>query len=177
MDLTNVAGAVILAGLIATGSNFVISLVSGGEHELAEHAYPIATVTTASEPAAEEAAPEEDVMTLMAAADPASGAKVLKKCTACHTADKGGANKIGPNLWGVVGRSIAGHSGFSYSGALTEKSGETWTFENLDAYLTSPKGWAPGTKMAFAGLKKASDRAKLIAHLRTLSDDPVPLPE
>lgn len=176
MDLTNVAGAVILAGLIASGSSFVVSLVSGGPQELEENAYPIAVATTEEAPAAEEAAPEEDVMTLLAAADPASGEKVVKKCTACHTVEQGGANKVGPNLWGILGRDIAGHEGYSYSDALAGTEGD-WTYENLDAFLAAPKEWAPGTKMAFAGLKKASDRAELIAFLRTLSDDPVPLPE
>lgn len=113
----------------------------------------------------------------LAAADPAAGEKVARKCKACHTFTEGGANKIGPHLWDVVGRPIAGVEDFSYSDALGEKSGETWDFANLNDFLTDPKAWAKGTKMAFAGISKDSDRDNLLAYLRSLSNDPVPLPE
>jgi len=100
---------------------------------------------------------------------------VFKKCKACHTADQGGPNRVGPNLWNVVGGPKAHAEDFSYSDAITGLGGE-WTYADLDAYLTKPKDFAPGTKMTFAGLKKPKDRAAVISYLRTLSDSPKPLP-
>ncbi len=117
------------------------------------------------------------VTALLAAADPAAGAKAVKKCAACHTLDKGGKHRLGPNLWDLVDRPIGSAVGYKYSDALNSKSGETWNYDNLDAFLTKPKGWAPGTKMSFAGIKKPGQRADLIAHLRSLSDNPAALPE
>ena len=122
------------------------------------------------------AAPAADFKTLLASADPAAGEKVFGKCKACHNTEKGGANQVGPNLWGVVGRPIAQHEGFSYSQALSSHAGGTWTYDELNSYLTSPKAWAPGTKMTFAGLSKPEERANVIAYLRTRSDSPPPLP-
>ena len=87
----------------------------------------------------------------------------------------GGANRIRPNLWDVVGRDIAGVEGFRYSNALSGKDGD-WTFDNLEGFLAGPRDWAPGTSMSYAGVRKEDDLANLIAWLRTLSDDPVPLP-
>ena len=99
---------------------------------------------------------------------------------ACHTAEKGGPNKVGPNLWDIVNRPIASHEGFAYSGAMKEFSqGGTvhWDYEHLDHFLLSPKGLVKGTAMGFAGVKKTQDRADLVAYLHTLSDNPAPLPE
>ena len=106
----------------------------------------------------------------------ARGEKVAKKCSACHDVKDGGPHKIGPNLWDIVGKPIASREGFAYSEALTALSDKTWNFETLDAYLTKPKAFAPGTKMSFAGLRKPEDRAALLRYLRELSDRPVPLP-
>jgi cytochrome c len=114
---------------------------------------------------------------LLAAADPEAGAKVARKCAACHSFEQGGPNKIGPNLYGVIGGPVAHRDDYSYSQALQDKAGETWSYANLDAYLESPKDFAPGNKMTFAGLKKPEDRAALLAYLRTFSDNPPPLPE
>ena len=130
--------------------------------------------------AARDAEPAEapmDVAALLAAADPAAGAKAVRRCTACHTLDKGGKHRLGPNLWNLVGRPVGSAAGYGYSDALKAKSGETWSYDNLDAFLTRPKDWAPGTKMSFAGIKKPGQRADLIAHLRSLSDNPAALPE
>lgn len=112
---------------------------------------------------------------LLAAADPAAGEKDIRKCAVCHSFEQGGAAKLGPPLWGVLGRKIASVDGFRYSDALVSKEG-TWDYDKLDAFLTDPRKWAPGTKMAFAGVKKPAERADIIAYLRSLSDNPEPLP-
>ena len=124
----------------------------------------------------ETAAPAaQDLSVLLAAATPESGAKAFKKCKACHTTKSGGANRVGPNLWDVVGRAKAGASGYSYSAAL-KKLGGAWSYEDLDGFLTKPKSYLPGTKMSFAGMKKAKARAAVIFYLRSLSESPKPLP-
>lgn len=123
---------------------------------------------------------EESIIPLLAGASIENGQAQEKKCSACHTIEKGGANKTGPNLYGVVGRPIASHEGFAYSAAIKEFSqggSLHWDYEHLDKFLTSPKGLVKGTAMGFAGIKKTQDRADLIAYLRTLSDSPAPLPE
>ncbi|MBA8899225.1 cytochrome c family protein [Phyllobacterium sp. P30BS-XVII] len=130
----------------------------------------------AGAPAAAAAVP---IATLLASADATRGEAVFKRCQACHTGEKGGANKVGPNLWDIVDRPMATHEGFSYSGAIKDfsKGGkELWTFDHLNHFLTSPKAYIKGTAMGFAGDKKDNERADLIAYLRTLSDSPKPLP-
>jgi cytochrome c len=128
-----------------------------------------------------EAAPaEEPIAVRLASADATAGQAIEKKCSACHTTEKGGANKVGPNLWNIVNRPIASHEGFAYSGAMKEFSqggSVVWDYEHLDHFLTSPKGLVKGTAMGFAGLKNPTERANLIAFLRTLADTPAPLPE
>ena len=129
---------------------------------------------------AAEAPAEQSVIPLLASASAEAGAAVFKKCAACHTDDSGGANKVGPNLWGVINRPVASHAGFAYSAGMKEFSdgGKTvWDYEHLDHFLTSPKALVKGTAMGFAGLKKAEDRAAVIAYLRTTADSPPPLPE
>jgi cytochrome c len=130
----------------------------------------------AGAPAAAAAVP---IATLLASADATRGEAVFKRCQACHTGEKGGANKVGPNLWDIVDRPVATHEGFSYSGPMKDFSQggkEVWTFDHLNHFLTSPKGYIKGTAMGFAGDKKDNERADLIAYLRTLSDSPKPLP-
>ncbi len=140
-------------------------------------AIAVAAVTKGgAEPAAPaDAGPPVDFKTLMASADPAAGEKVFGKCKSCHGVEKGGPNKVGPNLWGVVGGPTAHKDDFSYSAGLAGKHG-TWTYDDLNAFLTSPKDYIPGTKMSFAGLSKAQDRANVIAYLRSNADNPPPLP-
>ncbi len=115
---------------------------------------------------------------IMAAAVVDAGKAVFNKCAICHTVGKGEANKVGPNLWGIVGAITAQHKDFQYSSAMAARGteGKKWTYEELYRYLYSPKKHVPGTKMAFAGLKKDEDRANVIAYLRSLSDSPLPLP-
>lgn len=114
----------------------------------------------------------------LASADAAAGEKAAKVCASCHNFDAAGTNKVGPGLWGVIGRKPGSHPGFSYSAGMTGfgEANAAWTYEMLDAYLTDPKKEVPGNKMAFAGLKKPDVRADVIAYLRSLSDAPAPLP-
>jgi cytochrome c len=100
----------------------------------------------------------------------------VKKCAACHTFEKNGPNRVGPNLYGIVGdHKGEGRGGFNFSAAMKAKGG-TWTDQDLNQFITSPKGFVPGTAMGFAGITKDSERADVIAYLHTLSDKPVPLP-
>ncbi len=177
-EFSKILGAVLAAGLVASLSGFV-----------AEQVYPdpnleaqAAAVTAREAPAEPKAAgaPEPEaagIAVLLAAAEPDAGRKVFKKCAACHGTAKGGKHKIGPNLWDVVGRPVASAEGYAFSNALKGKSGEAWSYGNLDAFLRKPKDWAPRTKMSFAGLRKPAQRAALIVYLRSLSDNPAALPE
>jgi cytochrome c len=114
--------------------------------------------------------------TLLAKADVTKGAGVAKACAACHSVDKGGANKVGPALWDVVGRPIGASAGFAYSEGFKAMAGKNWTYEDLNAWLKAPKEFVKGTKMSYAGVKKDQDRADLIAYLASLSDAPKPFP-
>ena len=118
----------------------------------------------------------ESALVLLASADAGKGESAAKKCTACHTFEKGGANKIGPNLWDVVGKDIASDGGFDYSAAMKDKEGN-WDFEALDAFLLNPRKYVSGTKMAFGGVKRTAQRADIILYLRSLSESPKELPE
>lgn len=120
---------------------------------------------------------EPPIGSLLASADVGAGEGLLKRCTACHSFEEGGPNKVGPHLWDVVGRDIAAVGDFGYSGAMKEYgAGKKWTFEELNGFFTKPSGWIKGTAMGFAGLKNPEDRANLIAYMRTLSQNPVALP-
>ncbi len=119
----------------------------------------------------------EPVSPLLASADIAAGEAVFKKCASCHSFEAGGANKVGPNLNGVIGRNIASHEGFSYSAALKAfGEGKAWDFEQVNGFLSNPKKHVAGTSMGFAGLKAVQDRANVIAWLNTQSAAPLPLP-
>ena len=116
-----------------------------------------------------------DISALMALGDIAHGEKVFKKCSACHSIEAGGGNKIGPALYNVVGRKIAAVGDYKYSKALVEYK-KNWSFEELNGFLVKPQKWIKGTKMAYAGLRKEKDRASVILYLNKYSDNPLPLP-
>ena len=122
------------------------------------------------------AAADNPVIALLANADPDNGQRVARRCAACHTFDSGGPNRVGPNLWGVVGRDKAAVDGFRYSSAMAEHGG-SWTLENLIAYLQDPRGQVPGTSMIFAGIRDDGDLADLIAYMNAQSDNPLPFQE
>lgn len=125
---------------------------------------------------AAEPASTEPLGKLLAAADATKGKDVAKACLACHDLSKGGPNKVGPNLWGVVGRNHGSAAGFAYSDAMAAKKAEPWTYDALFAFVAGPKVAVPGTKMGFGGIKSAAKRADLLAYLATVSDAPVPYP-
>ncbi|MEC9102419.1 MAG: cytochrome c family protein [Pseudomonadota bacterium] len=167
MTLTKAGGALcgtLLVFLLGNWAAEILYATEAGGHggEEYQQAYVIETGEEDAG-AAEEEGP--DFATLLASADAAAGAKVFSKCKACHKID--GSNATGPHLDGVVNRAVGTVDGFSYSGAMAAVF-DTWTPEHLNAFLESPKGAAPGTKMSFSGLKKAEDRANLVAYLESL---------
>ena len=171
------AFAVLVTAWVVWGSNFIGNAMVQAD-PLRTSAFKVQEAASAETPEKSQetaAAGGGDALAMLATADAGAGAKTFKKCKACHSTAKGGKNKVGPNLWDVVGRAKAGVPGFKYSGALKGLGGE-WTYKDLDAFLTKPKRFAKGTKMSFAGLKKPKDRANLIIYLRSLSDSPKPLP-
>ena len=172
-SFNTIAGCVLASALFA----MVVGKVSNAvvhPHKLEKPAIAVADEAPTEAVAA---APAEDlppIAPLLASAN--VEAIFMKQCSTCHTIDKGGPNKVGPNQWDIVGRKKASHEGFGYSSALQAKGGE-WTYEDIDHMIFKPQAFVRGTKMAFAGLPKAQERADVIAYLRTMNDNPPPLPK
>ncbi len=160
-------GWLLFAGIVALGGSIVTGEVFHAERP-ETMGYPIEGVVVDGEAGAP--APIN-----FAAADPAAGEQVFKKCAACHNADPGGANALGPALYGVMGKPVAGHAGFAFSDALKSKGG-TWDWQMMSDWLASPRSFAPGTKMTFAGLSNPEERANVIAFLNSRSASPLPVP-
>jgi len=184
MEINKIAGAVLLAGVIAMVSGLIaealytgtIAEEKGGE---GKRGYVIAGAENAGSgeaPAAEPAKPV-DIAPFLAKADSKAGEAQSKKCTTCHTFDKGGKNGVGPNQWGLVGGHFDHKDDYSYSPALQAQKQRTWTFQELSDFIAAPAKDIPGTKMSFAGIANPQDRANLIAYLNSLSDKPLPLPK
>jgi cytochrome c len=166
------AGWVLFSGIVALGLSAVSSnyFAADKPHKPHEGGYPIEGVVEEGEGGG---AKGPDLATLLASGDAAAGEKAATgRCGTCHTFDQGGGVKQGPNLYGTVGEPIGkGKAGFAFSSALSGHGGN-WTYENLDAWLTSPKAFAPGTKMSFAGLSNGQDRANIILYLKSLGGGP-----
>jgi cytochrome c len=177
-ELNKMAGAVLFCLLIVMGVKTVGEEVFAvHEPEEADHmGYDISgLVTETAAPQGQSAEPEKPLAVLLASADPEKGSRVFRRCTSCHTIEEGGDNKIGPNLWDIVGNHTAHKPDFAYSDAVKGAS-KQWTYENLNHWITNPADFIPGNKMAFAGLSKATDRADVIAYLAQNSPDAPPFP-
>jgi cytochrome c len=166
-----IAGWVLFAGIVALGSSIVAGETFHSERP-EEMGYPIEGVVQEGEGGAEA---EKPIAFYLATADAAAGEQVFKKCTACHNADQGGANALGPGLYGVMGNPVASHPGFAFTDALKGKGG-SWDWDTMSAWLASPKKFAPGTKMTFAGLSNPQDRANVMAFLNSRDSSPLPVP-
>ncbi|MDX2102502.1 MAG: cytochrome c family protein [Alphaproteobacteria bacterium] len=178
MEWNKVFAAVLLAGIV-----FMSTMILGEKmvtpKPLAQNVVRVegaaqATETAAAAPAAEAAL--EPVGPLLASADVAAGQVVARRCTSCHTFEKGGANRVGPNLWDIIGSDHAHAPGFAYSPVIAGMKGNPWDYEELNKFIANPRAYAPGTKMVFAGISRVQERANLIAWMRTLADTPKPLP-
>jgi cytochrome c len=174
--LTNkIAAGVLTAGLVLWGANRLAEIYVSSE------APKVPAITLTALPSAAPAAVAsnvlESIVPLIAGADVAKGeAFVQQQCSSCHTFNQGGANGVGPNLYGVLGAPMFAHAGFSYSDAAKGKAKGSWDYDNMNEWLASPAHFDPGTAMSFAGIKNTQTRADVVAYLRTLSASPLPLP-
>ena len=177
-EINKIIAAILLTALIVIGIGKFTDILFHVEKPK-ESAYKIEglEVTEASASLSPEKKVEEivNISQLLALGDLAHGEKVFKKCSACHMIASGGKNMIGPNLWGVIGRTAGSVSDYKYSKAMVAYA-KQWNFEEMNGYLIKPQAYIKGTKMAFAGLRKEKDRASVILYLNSKSDNPKLLP-
>ena len=175
--MNKIIASIVFAIILVIGINKVTDVIFYVEKP-EKSAYQEASVTTAVSATSAETgstnSEEGNIMALFASASAAEGAKVFKKCAACHSIKEGGANKIGPALWGVLGRTAGSVPGYKYSKAMAAH-GKNWSFEEMNGFLIKPKDWIKGTKMSFAGLKNAKDRAAVILYMNENTNSPLPL--
>jgi len=177
MEFNKIAGAILGALLFAVGLNILAEGIFSPVMP-AKPGFVVAVADTNAAGPAPAAAPVTPIAERLKTASVEAGAKVFNNCKACHNAADGGPNQVGPNLWGVVGGPDAHMKTFTYSDAMMAraKAGDTWTYEDLDKFLTKPSAYVPGTKMGFGGLSKPEDRANVILYLHSQATTPVPLP-
>jgi len=174
-ELNKIIGAILGTCILVLVTSFAAQAVFSPKMP-EKPGFEIAVKEAAHGGPAEAAAPSEPIEKLLQTASAEKGAGAAKKCAACHTFEKGGPNRVGPNLFGVLNEKKGeGKGGFNFSAAMKGKGG-TWTYDDLNKFLANPKAFVPGTAMGFAGIPKDSERADVIAYLRSLSDNPVPLP-
>ena len=179
-EVNKYAGWALAALLVIFGGRTVLEIADSGHSKVAKAGYTLpvpkdAPSGSAAGPAPAAAFNFAKVAELLPKASIENGQAVFKKCTACHTAEKGGANRVGPNMWGVIGRKAGSKEGFAYSEGLKAKG--DWSFESMSAFINNPKAVVPNTKMVFAGIADPGEMADLLAYIRTLSDAPPPLPK
>jgi len=175
-EINKIIAAILMVALLVIGIGKISEIVFHVEKpKKPGYVVELDQVNTTSLPIETTLETKVDIAALMALGDAASGEKIFKKCAACHSIVKGGKNNIGPALYNVVGRKIGGIADYKYSKALVEYDKE-WNFEELNGFLIKPAKWIKGTKMAYAGLRKESDRASVIKYLNQNSDNPLPLP-
>ena len=176
LEVNKILAAIIMAVLIVfLISNIGDYLVNPNKDSNTKTAYNVKSAESTTTEENKDTSEIESILTLLASASLENGEKTYKKCGSCHSYTKDGKNKVGPNLWNIVNRPKANVDGFAYSSALAEFGG-VWDYEELSKFLYKPKDYIKGTKMNFAGLKIAEDRANLILFMREQSDNPVPLP-
>ena len=177
-EINKVIAAIILTVLVVVGINKLTDKIFFIEKPQ-ESAYKIEiseTATIVKTASSEVSATESvDIASLLSQGNVTHGEKVFKKCAACHSIAKNGKNKIGPALWGTLGRKVASVSDYKYSKALTAY-GKNWSFEEMNGFLIKPSKWIPNNKMGFAGLKSEKDRASIMIYLNQNSDTPKALP-
>ena len=175
-EVNKIIAAVLLVALLVIGIGKIADIVFYVEKpKTAGYKVEVAEASNAGQNAKASEIEEIDISALLAMGNVEHGEKVFKKCSACHVVNKGGENKIGPVLYGVLGRQVAALSDYKYSKAMAAYD-KTWTFEEMNGYLRKPQSYIKGTKMAFAGLRKEKDRASVILYLNQNSDSPLPLP-
>ncbi len=169
--------SIILTVILVVGINKVTDLIYYVEKP-EKSSYQVAEITTVASNTNNETNSENsesgNIMALLASTSAAEGAKIFKKCAACHSIAQSGGNKIGPALWGVLGRQAGSVSDYKYSKAMAAYK-KVWSFDEMNGFLIKPKEWIKGTKMAFAGLKNEKDRAAVILYMNENSNNPLPL--
>jgi len=176
IEANKIAGAVLSTLLVVLGLNMTAGIVFAPKKP-AVSGFELPSEEPAAGGAAAAPAAEEPIAVRLAKADPAKGERAVAACKACHTFEKGGANKVGPHLFDVYGRNEGSVAGFGYSAAMKGRADKTWDADALDHFLKSRKAYVPGTIMAFAGIAKPDTRADVVAYLNTLADAPKPLPK